>query len=149
MVVQTKEIISFSKGAPSIPFITHFPTQVFTFERRVFQLWRLQEAKEKSLKKKFQPGCSIRGSYQFGILLFGIKPPSRIGKEKRGKKRAMPSPSIMSILWTICPENPHSSQPRETQLFVNTRMCYIFVTFTSNHQEQKCLCEKYRVLGEN
>lgn len=61
----------------------------------------------------------------------------------------MPSPSIMGILLTICPENLHSGQPRETKLFVNTRMSYIFVTFIPNNQKQKCLGEKYRVLEEN
>lgn len=46
----------------------------------------LQEAMEQSLKQKLQPGCSIQGNYQSEILLLGIKPSSRIGKEKRGEK---------------------------------------------------------------
>lgn len=78
-VVQTKEIISFSKWAPSIlPFhLLHiFPLKCSLLRGD------LQEAMELSLKQKIQPGCSIWGNYQSGILLLGIKP----------------SPSIMGIL---------------------------------------------------
>lgn len=71
----------------TIPFITHFPTQLFTVERwQCFSCGDLREAKEKTLKQKFQPGCSIWGNYQSGILLLGIKSPSRTGKEKWGEK---------------------------------------------------------------
>lgn len=67
-------------------YYTFSHSSVHFWEALSFSSGDLQEAMEQSLKQKFLPGCSIQGNDQSGILLLGIKPPSRIGKEKWGGK---------------------------------------------------------------
>lgn len=67
----------------TIPFITHFSTQVFTFERErweCFSYGHLQGAKEKT---EAEVPAWLQ---QQGKLSVGNKTTSRTGKEKQGKK---------------------------------------------------------------
>lgn len=76
----------------AIPFITHFPTQGFAFERQ--GMLATGEPMHYSLKQKSQPACSTWGNDQSATLLLGVTLPTRLRKGEGGKKKqpqALPS----------------------------------------------------------
>lgn len=96
VVAQTKEIICFSKWAPSM-LLFHL-LHIFPLTPSSVHFWKatcvvcqdLGKSMEYSLKQKFQPDGSTRRNYQSKTPLLGITLPTSMRKGEGGKKSNNP-----------------------------------------------------------
>lgn len=120
----------------AISFITHFPTHPFKCSLlKGNACWLLRPGQVNGIffEAKIPAWWQHLEKLSIRDATLGSNTANQDEKRRREKKKkAIPSPSTMGILWVKCPENLHSGPPTETKLFVNTRLCYLFATLIAN-----------------